>query len=54
MKRADWVALAAVGILAVSMLATPSEGIGIDGRLVLAAALLAFLARPTLTTKEPS
>ncbi len=54
MKRADWVVFAVVGILAISMLATPADGIGIDGRLVLAAALLAFLARPTLTTKEPS
>jgi hypothetical protein len=51
-NRADWVVLAAVLLLALSMVAEPADGFGIDGRLVLAAALIAVLARPATHSKE--
>lgn len=47
MTRADWVAVAVLLLLAVSMLATPAGGIGVDGRWFLAALLITVLARPT-------
>lgn len=52
MNRADWAVAAVLFLLAVSMLATPAGGVGVDGRWVLAALLIAVLARPVLTPKE--
>lgn len=51
MSRADWLALAAVLLLALSMIAEPAEGFGVDGRMILAAALIAVLVRPTGVTR---
>lgn len=51
MNRIDWVLFGLVLVLAVSALAAPAGGMGIDGRHILAAALAASIALRGTTPK---
>lgn len=52
MSRLDWALLGLALVLAVSTLAAPAGGIGVDGRHILAAALAASIALRGTISKE--